>query len=165
MHKGQVFSVDMLFGIILLIFGIGILIGAAEINFYNYRETLEQKEILQKAIIGAQIFSNSEELDCYFSDMHLPYSINREKLVLMDIEGIKQKTNLTDYKIQISINEEVIFSDTDSTTDLIAIDLNILTCNNYADFNMLKACMTKNERCYAPDANISESKLKIEVAK
>lgn len=165
MHKGQIFSLDVLFAIVILIFGVGLLIGAAEINFYNYRQALEYKELVQKTITGAQVIANSEKWDCNFSNFHSAYSINKDKFQTTTIKEIKTKTNLTDYNIRISIGDEMIYSDLLSTTNLVVIDLNILACNNFANFSMLKKCMDLGEICNNEDQNIEKTILRVEAGK
>lgn len=167
MNKGQIFSIDMLFGIIVLIFGVGLLIGAAELNFYNSRQTLEHNELIQKAIIGAEVITNYKEWDCNLTNTHPAYSINKDKLRLKTISEIKQKANLTEYNIRITIDEEILFTDSQiqEASNLTAFDLNILTCNDSADFNSLRNCIIEGEICSSIDQNIKNSIFKIEVAK
>ena len=165
MSKGQLFSTDLLFGVVLLIFGLGILIGAAEMNMYNQKQELTQNELINKTILAAQIITNSNEWDCNFDTTHAAYSINKNKFYEPNftIENIKQKTNLVDYNIRIVIGEEVIYNEIQNQKNVIAYDLNILTCNNSTTFNMLKYCMNTGANCYNND--IKKEVLSLMVAK
>lgn len=166
MNKGQIFSIDLLFAVILLIFAIGILISAAEINSYNQKQELEHKEITQKTILGAQVITNSTEWDCNFDGAHAAYSLNIDKFLSNEnnIEKIKQKANLLDFNIRINFGELApVYDEIITTENTIVYELNILTCTNSTDFNMLKKCMTTNETCF--DNFIKKETFKLMVAK
>ena len=166
MNKGQIFSIDMLFAIILLIFSIGIIIGSAEINTYNQKQQINQNNLITKTIIGAEVITNSNEWKCDLNNTHLPYSINMNKFNTTNfpLEKIKEKANLTTYNIRISINNEIIYNENiEENKDLIVHELEILTCTNQTTFNELKECIDKNENC--PNELISKKIFKLEVAK
>lgn len=150
MNKGQLFSIDLLFGVILLLFGVGVLIGAAEMNMYNQKEQIIHNELVEKTILGAQVITNAQEWDCNFDNTHAAYSLNTDKFfdAANTIEKIKQKTNLVDYNIRITLGETIAYDDVMTPKNAIAYDLNILTCTNDTNFSMLKNCMTTNSDCY-----------------
>jgi len=168
MNKGQLFSIDLLFGVILLIFGTGLLLGAAEINTYNQKQQINHDEIMEKTILAAQVITNSSEWDCNFDGTHAAYSLNRDKFLSTfgnTLEKIKQKANLIDYNIRINLGEEIIYDNIITSKELIVFDLNVLTCTNTTDFNMLKKCMDmpNGPACYSN--NIRKEIFRLMVAK
>jgi len=166
-NKGQIFSIDLLFAVILLIFAIGLLLGAAEINNYNQKQQNMNAELIQKTIIGAQVITNSSEWDCNLDNTHAAYSLNLDKFKSTSgntIEKIKQKANLTDYNIKIVIGELTLYEENLlNLKNAISFDLNILTCTNSTNFNMLKNCMSTNYSCYSEI--IKKEKFTLVVAK
>lgn len=166
-NKGQIFSIDLLFGVILLLFGIGILIGAAEINNYNQKQQMNHEELVQKAILGAEIITNAKEWDCNFDGTHAAYSLNKNTFAIdagNTIEQIKEKANLRDYNLRIMINQNIIYDEIVNYKDAIVFDLNIVTCtNNTTDFEMLRNCMNSKTACF--DGNINKEIFSLMVAK
>lgn len=152
MNKGQIFSIDLLFGVILLLFGIGILISAAEINSYNQKQENTHNELVTKTILAAQVITNSTEWDCNFDGTHAAYSLNKDKFLAESgntIIKIKEKANLMDYNIRITLGElPPLYDELTDSKDAIVYKLDVLTCNNTTDFNMLKKCMSTDLSCY-----------------
>lgn len=169
MNKGQIFSTDLLFGLILVVFGIGVLIGSAEINTYNQQQQINHSSLVKKTITGAEIITNSIEWDCDFNQTHVAYSINTTKFnpKNFSLEEIKTKTNLVDYNIRIMIDEEVIYEDIESATyNMLGQELKIITCTNETKFNELKECIINGEEiCLNETTTINNKILKLEVAK
>lgn len=167
MSKGQIFSIDLLFGVILLLFGIGVLINAAEINSYNQKQENTYEELVTKTILAAQVITNSAEWDCNFDETHAAYSLNKDKFLAASgntIMNIKEKANLLDYNIRITLGEQPsLYDEIINSKDAIVYDLNILTCNNTTDFNRLRKCMNTNSNCY--DNFIKKEKFTLMVAK
>jgi hypothetical protein len=164
MNKGQLFSIDLLFGVIILIFGIGLLISAAEINTYNQKQENNYTELVNKTILATQVITNSIDWDCNFDKTHAAYSINKDKFLATPGNTIKEKANLIDYNIRITIGElPPIYDEIINSKDAIVYELEILTCNNTTDFNMLKNCMSTNSTCY--NESIKKEIFKLMVAK
>lgn len=167
MNKGQLFSIDLLFGVILLLFGIGILISAAEINSYNQKQENNYNELLTKTILASQVITNSTEWDCNFGETHAAYSLNKDKFSIAfgnTTTKIKEKANLLDYNIKITIGDTPpLYEELINSKDVVVYTLDILTCNNTTDFNMLKKCMSADSTCY--NSFIKKETFKLMVAK
>ncbi|MFA7133773.1 MAG: hypothetical protein WC122_02230 [archaeon] len=165
MNKGQIFSIDLLFAIVLIIFAIGVLIGSAEINNYNQKQQIIKNNLITKTIIGAEVLTNSSEWNCDLNNTHPAYSINTDLFNLNNftLNEIKTKANLIDYNIRISLNDEILYEDIEENKDAIIHELDILSCTNQTTFNELKECIDKNENC--PNELINKKIFKLEVAK
>ncbi len=167
MNRGQIFSIDLLFGVIILLLGIGILLGAVEINTYNQKQQIAQENINQKTILAAQVITNSTEWDCNFDQFHAAYSINRDKFgnetLGNTLAKLKEKTTLMDYNIKLILGTDIIYDEISNSNNIVVFDLNVLTCKNTTDFNMLKNCVITSSICY--DQNIKKETLRLMVAK
>jgi hypothetical protein len=163
MNKGQIFSIDMLFGMIVLILGVGVLLGAAEINFYNFSQQIRHDELVQKTITGAQVITNSKYFGCKFGEANTAYSINYDTIRSITLEQLKEKANLLDYNIRLTVSGEVLFDDIENSKNLVGVDLDILHCTNYATFNGLKECLTSNPTC--GNGDVKKTTFRLEVAK
>ena len=76
---------------------------------------------------------------------------------------LKEKTNLVDYNIRLLLGNDIIYNEISNSNNIVVFDLNVLTCKNTTDFNMLKNCVITSSICY--DGNIKKETLRLMVAK
>ncbi len=168
MHKGQIFSTDFLFGMILVILGVGLLLASFEINSYNTKENALRSIMKEKVETAALVLVNNIDFDCNYGGTEIAYSINTDKLNLetTNLIKLKEKLGLSDYNVNISLSTPFVAYVTEilPNDNIIGIDLNVLTCTNaikYADIN--KCISTSISSCQS--TAIQLKKLSIKVAK
>jgi hypothetical protein len=151
MNKGQVFSTDMLIGMVLILLGIGFLGSLMEFNLYNTKQQYNINEFNQKTETAVLTLVNSPWSACYVDGVFLPYSISPAKLKTIGSAGIKQRLGLSDYNVNITIGSgfgtEVIIGDAPNGAQVGAIDLNIIVCHKSAGFGDLNKCMRNGTSC------------------
>jgi len=168
MHKGQIFSTDFLFAMVLIILGIGLLLGSFELNSYNTKEIALRAEMKEKAETAAIVLTNNIDYDCNIGTTEIAYSINTDKLNIekTNTKKLKEKLGLQDYNINIYIDPPLTayVSEVLPNVNIIGIDLNVLVCTNAMTQTDLNRCIsTSLATCQAP--KIQLQKLTIKVAK
>jgi len=132
MNKGQIFSTDFLFAMIMIILGFGILAGIAETNQYNLKEKTLMENIKNKAQTAALTIANSSFADCNLNDTNLAYSINTKKISALTEKEIKQKLGLQDYNAQITLKgtpDRNILANVMNTNNIYITTVKVLVCN------------------------------------
>jgi hypothetical protein len=141
-QKGQVFSIDLLIAIFLLIFGAGMLMAAAEFRIYNLKQDYQKTQLLATAENAAEIISDSNWSGCTFGKHSLAYSINKDKITSpATVLAIKQRTGLKDYNISLSVGSTIVIDETTDANNAVVIKFSILTCNNTTTFSDINACL------------------------
>ena len=159
MNKGQIFSTDFLFAMVLIILGLGVLTSLMEFNQYNIKQKAEYNLIKEKTEAAIIALTNNPDYECDINGIILPYSIDTNKILGATPQEIKQKIGLNDYNIQLTftetLQEELINSKT-----IISIDLNILACDSSTTFSDLTECM-KNANCAKNNFQTKKLTLKV----
>lgn len=158
--KAQIFTVDVIISIILVILAMGVVSAVAEFNFYNSKQQLLYDSLKQKAETAAIVLANSDWSTCSIGNTNLAYSVNFYKINSVGHEmDIKKKLGLQDYNVQIKIGGWEILSDSMTSQNVVSVDLNVFYCNQLPPADSILNCLN-NARC-----SDNKQKLSITVGK
>lgn len=172
LNKGQIFSIDFLFAMILVIVSMALLMNAIQFKTYEAKDLVE-KQILAEKTNAAVIALTEGEFSCNF-DQNIPlaYSVDINKLLDANKLGadiIKQKLGLADYNIHLTVTRypaggTTIVNDTLGENTFFA-EMDILACEKSVDirFADLNKCLVEGISCKS--ANASKQKLTLGVSK
>ncbi|MFA6268787.1 MAG: hypothetical protein WCW13_03870 [archaeon] len=149
MSKGQIFSIDFILAMVLVIFGIGTMMAIAEFNMYNIKQKQEYSNLTEKTQSALIVIANSEWSSCKIGNTFFPYSINSDKLNLLiqNPVELKKRLALQDYNTQIISDGTRINYDTINSDNIVALELNILYCNNSTTATDVNNCMNSTTKC------------------
>ena len=142
MNKGQVFSMDFLLAMVLVIIFFGIIINAFETRTYTTKEKIIYDMLTQKSN-SAFIAMTTNQYACQTDTGNiLPFSLDERKLT--SAEELKEKIGLQDRNIFLKIGDNNKFDERtqiETNKKNVAIDRNILVCNGTIQFNELENCV------------------------
>jgi len=149
MHKGQIFSTDLLFAMVIIVLCLGTIVSAYEFNLYNQKQHTIQKDLKEKTETAIIILTNSVA-NCQINDfngrtMSLAYSINTNKLTTLaaNPKTLKEALAIQDLNLQIKLSTSgTILNEVINAQNIVGIDLSVMTCNSSATMSDLNACMT-----------------------
>jgi Na+-transporting NADH:ubiquinone oxidoreductase subunit NqrC len=152
MSKGQIFSTDFLFAMIIITLCLGVIASTYEFNLYNQKQHNSQKELKEKTetaiIILTNSISNCEIKDLNGHDISLAYSINLDKLeeLASEPELLKKSLAIQDTNIQIQLSKTgKILEEEINSKNIIALDLSVMTCRDSTTIIDLNECMNFGE--------------------
>jgi hypothetical protein len=149
MNRGQIFSMDLLASMIIIILGLGLLTSIGEINFYNTKQKQGFESLKQKTETALIILTNSTKFDCNIEGIELAYSIDENKINLLSEAEIKKELGLKDYNAQIYTQTRTIINDAMGFDNIASIDINIAYCKNTPIFEDINNCMRSEDgACY-----------------
>jgi hypothetical protein len=145
-NNGQIFSVDFLIAIILMIFFLGTIIGMTEVKNYEKKEELSIYTLENQSDAAVIVLTNSNLFACKTDTNNvLAYSIDMQKINTFagNSTELKEKLGLLDYNISIKVGNITVFSeDLSENRNVHVSQINVLKCNNGILFSDLNACMT-----------------------
>jgi hypothetical protein len=149
MHKGQIFSTDLLFGMVIIILGLGLMIGLIETSTYDSKHASNEKYFEEKTQLALMLLTSSKVGQCDLNGITLPNSINTDKInSSTDAISLKKSILLQDYNIQLKLSKEgEVIKETLPGTRTIAIDINVLVCNKNTTFLDLNNCLSSTTIC------------------
>ena len=163
MNKGQIFSIDFLFAMVLMIFFLGMLIGLGEMQNYEKKEQTIRAELETRTQAALITLTNSNDFTCK-TDLgtHLAYSIDLSKLIPKTNIDTKNNLGLKDYNLSILLDNIIQTGKDDAHfgKNIYAFDINILQCNGIVNFSDINNCM--NDTC---SGATKQAKLTIKVSK
>jgi len=168
MYKGQIFSTDLLFAMILMILCLGTIISAYEFNLYNQKQDTLQKELKERTETAIIALTNSVA-NCQIEDpsgkfISLAYSININKITTLALNPkiLKETLAIQDTNLQIKLSTSGnILAEGINTQNIVAIDINVITCNSSATMKDLNDCMTSPSPCNNPNIKMQTLSLKV----
>ncbi|MFA6064760.1 MAG: hypothetical protein WCW44_00635 [archaeon] len=162
MHKGQIFSTDLLFGMVIIIFGFGLMLTLAETSMYDSKHTINEKQLQQKTELALLLLTSSPIGQCDLNGTLLPYSVNKDKIFSMNSKTLKQALLLSDYNVQLTFSDgnKPIFEQT-NTSNIISIDVNALICTNKTTFKDLNSCLSSITPCNTSKIGMQTITLKV----
>ncbi len=111
-NKGQVFSVDFVVAVIIVIIFFGLVVNSFEIRSYNTREEISRTALSQKADAGFVALTNGAySCEVEVNSTHsipLAYSLDLNKIDGPAPSGIKNYLGLSDKKMSLKINESIL---------------------------------------------------------
>jgi len=152
MGKGQIFSTDLLFAMVLIILALGALAGIAEFNNYNTKQKTIFSSLKEKSETAAITLTNAPWSSCKINEIPLAYSINQislDSLISTPLE-IKKRLALQDNNVQIvmlGIPETYYVNDLMLAKNVVTIDLNVVVCTNLTTYTDINSCMNSPALC------------------
>jgi len=163
MNKGQIFSIDFLIAMILMIFFLGLLLSLGELQGYERKEARIRYEIASKTEAAIISLVNSPQYACEMdTNSYLAYSLDISKINTMSNDELKKSLGLLDYNLSLLLDNLILSGHDDPLNgkNIYAVDLDILYCNGNISFSDLNMCM--NGTC---GTVIEKHTLKVKVSK
>jgi len=163
MNRGQIFSIDFLIAMILMIFFLGLILSLGELQGYERKEERIRYELESKTESALISLVNSPDYACKLdTNSYLAYSFDYSKINLISQDDLKKSLGLIDYNLSLILNGhiDVNHNDAHNGTNVYAIDLNVLYCDSEVNFSDLNSCM--NGTC---SPTLSNQILKLKVSK
>lgn len=149
-NRGQIFSLDLIFATILLIFFIGVLINVVELKHYEKKENILINELQFESETSLNLLI-AGEFSCEYQGIKLSSTINPTKIIQATNEEIIDSLALYNKNFEILINNNPIKINGElSKKNLIVYELNILTCEEFEEelkINDLLLCLNNKEEC------------------
>jgi len=147
MNKGQIFSTDLLFGMVIIIFGFGLMLALTETSSFDAKHARIEKQLQEKTEVALLLLTSSPIGQCDLN-VKLPYSINTEKLTSLGSVALKKALLLEDNNVSISLSGgTTLINETPNTANIISIDLNVFVCDNSTKFSDLNTCLSSTIPC------------------
>ena len=137
----------------IIILGFGTIGAISEFNMYQNKEQTNYNELQEKAETAAITLANASWANCNFGTTEIAYSINSTKLNtnVTDSDELKERLGISDLDVQITLSgsapPNAFPTATVNSNNIVAIDLDVLWCDNTATFSDLNACMTSAASC------------------
>ncbi len=147
MNKGQIFSIDFLISIILLVLFLGLIINAIEIKTNQTKETFLQEKIITESKVAFDVLTNGKYA-CKLDNGNILGSSLNENLLNSDLkENVKEYLAISDKKVNLKVfDNPTILNDNLIGETIINIEREILVCENVINFADLNNCL-KGENC------------------
>ena len=147
-QRGQVFSIDLIIAMSLVILGIGLLFNAANLRAFEAKESFLTKEMQDRAQAAVIALVNGKATSCSFDSTPLAYSIDLQKtstLYNSASGALKKYMGLQGYNVQLSVTgSSPIMNETLDDKDVVALDINVMVCTSSspANYNNMKTIMS-----------------------
>ncbi len=165
MTKGQIFSLDFLIAVSILILGIGLLMNSVYLSTYEAKEKLEKRNLSEKAEAGLTALFSNANAGCDVNGHYAAHSINLSKLdnlTSTDAKDIalKKALGLGDMNVSLEVGGNQKINDGMNLRNIYAVEIDVMACENSSvTFTALRNCMN-GASCAGP---ITQKKLKIRV--
>ncbi len=167
MHKGQIFSTDLLFGMVILIFGFGLILALAETSMYDSKHTKNEQQLQEKTELALLLLTSSPIGQCDLNGTKIPYSINKDKFAIINAttqKALKKALLLEDNNVTLSFTgttRTILIDELLKNPNIISIDTNVLVCTNSTKFNDLNNCLSAVSPCNNTNISIQTVTLKV----
>jgi hypothetical protein len=150
--KGQIFSLDFIIAIVIVIVFFGTILNAYETRNIMFKQEIENQFIIEKSNNAFLLLTSNFPCETE-NGIILPYTINVEKMNdFLKSESeyeLKKKIGLKDNNIVLIIDKTKIINEVQSSKDtIIVIEKNILTCDNKIIFEEFEKCLKGNSCKY-----------------
>jgi len=140
MNKGQIFSIDFVIAMILMIFFLGLLLNLGELQSYERKERRITYELESKTEAALITLTNSPNYSCKLdTNSFLAYSFDRNKIKNINHNDLKNSIGLNDYNLSLLFNPtNPNHIDEHNGLNIYSIDINVLFCDgdiSYQDIN------------------------------
>jgi hypothetical protein len=163
MSKGQIFSLDFLIAMILMIFFLGLILSLGELGGYERKEQRLQHELELNAEAALLTLSNSHQYGCTLdTNTTLAYSINQKKVRDLTHVELKNSLGLNDYNLSVMLGGTIIGPHDEGHfgRNVYALEVDILSCIDDITYPMLEKCL--DGTC---DPGINKQTLTVKVSK
>lgn len=128
-NKGQIFSVDLIISLIIMIVFLGAIIGITESKAYAEKEKAIYNNLLNKTDAGFVSLTNSF-YSCDSNGLNLAFSIDKEKINGASETSLKQQMGLLDFNTYLEVDSTIIIDNSITGDFIVSMDKNILVCEN-----------------------------------
>ncbi|MBT4192514.1 MAG: hypothetical protein HOE11_04355 [Candidatus Diapherotrites archaeon] len=139
MEKGQIFSLDFILAVVLLILFLGTIINAANIQQYNSKAELLDEEFTSSIETAAITLLNGN-YSCEYANTKLASSIDLTLLTPASATALKSYLGLEDKLIFLEIDGTTILDETAGSEQIYVFDFEVLTCNAPLDLSQIILC-------------------------
>lgn len=164
MRKGQIFSVDFLIAITIVVLIISTFLIAVEKSNFDKKENFDSTKLGQK--LSASAFSLiTTNYSCETNEQKIMYSVDKAK-VITNQDTLKKEIGLLDYNVQIVLigeNTTEILNEELTGNNIYVIDFDVLVCENSNSLNFLDTIDCIDGKCYS--SKVTKQKLTIRVSK
>ena len=150
-NRGQIFSIDLILAVILIILFIGVTINIAEHKTYNEKEVLEKRELNNTAEAAAIALLNGK-YSCTSGGLALSNTINTTKIMGASNLDINNYLGLNDFNSQISLGGiPTAMNDLLTGANTVVYNFDVLTCSGNTDIDLkeLNKCIQGKPCTYA----------------
>jgi len=168
MAKGQIFSTDLLFGMVILIFGFGLMLALAETSMYDAKHTKNERQLQEKTELALLLLTSSPIGQCDLNGTKIPYSINKDKFTIINAttqKQLKKALLLEDNNVNLSFtgtaSTTTLISELVRNANIISIDANIVVCTNTTTFYDLNNCLSAVSPCTNPKISMQKVTLTV----
>ncbi len=146
--KGQIFSLDFLIAMTLLILILGVILNTTETKNIEVKEKLLKTQIEEKVNVAFQTLLNTPEFNCDINKLILTNTIDKNKL-LQNNQELKNILGLTRYNIEIKINDQNITSQINyQNNEILTIEQEIFFCEKSLDYATIDLNNCRIDNCY-----------------
>jgi hypothetical protein len=144
--KGQIFSLDFIIAIVIVIVFFGTILNAYETRNIMFKQEIENQFIIEKSNNAFLLLTSNFPCETK-NGVVLPHTINVEKMndFLGDesVYELKRKINLENNNVILRINGNKIVDEGQlNKKTIVVIEKDILTCSNTIDFEEFEKCLT-----------------------
>jgi len=143
MNKGQIFSIDFIIAMILMIFFLGSLLSLGELQNYERKERRIIYELESKTEAALITLTNSPSYSCKLdTNSFLAYSFDLNKIKNINHDDLKKSVGLNDYNLSLLLDHSFVLNHVDEHNGLniYSIDINILFCDGDISYQDINKC-------------------------
>lgn len=144
--KGQIFSLDFLMSMILVILIIGMIIQTSELNNYNTKEYIEKKNMEDSLNSSLMILLANTQYNCELNGTTLKNTIDKRKL--LQKTNIKEEIGLLNYDLELIVNNKNYTPQLIDKKNIFAIETEIMTCEKSTDYINMDLTNCLNNDCF-----------------
>jgi hypothetical protein len=146
--KGQIFSLDFLIAMTLLILILGVILNTTETKNIEVKEKILKTQIEEKVNVAFQTLLNTPEFNCDINKLILTNTIDKNKL-LQNNQELKNMLGLTRYNIEIKINDQNITSQINyQNNEILTIEQEIFFCEKSLNYTTMDLNNCRIDNCY-----------------
>ena len=159
MNKGQIFSIDFILAIVLVILFMGTIITFSETQLYSEKENILTTKLMKQTDAGLVVLLNGKYSCKLESGINLANSLNISLIATANKDPLKKYLGLNDNNVSLKIDGTPLNLDEVSTKNtIIILDQNILVCTSQVLISDLNNCL-RGSNC-----TLTENKISIEVS-
>ena len=143
MNKGQLFSIDFVIAMILMIFFLGSLLSLGELQSYERKERRITYELESKTETALITLTNSPNYSCKLdTNSFLAYSFDLNKIKNITHDDLKKSIGLKDYNLSLLLNNSLVQNHVDDHAGLniYSIDVEVLFCDGNISYQDINNC-------------------------
>ena len=159
MNKGQIFSIDFILAIVLVILFMGTIITFSETQLYSEKENILTTKLMKQTDAGLVALLNGKYSCKLESGINLANSLDKSQISSENNDSLKKYLGLNDNNVSLKLDGTALnLDETHTKTTRIILDQNILVCTGQVLISDLNNCL-RGSNC-----TLTENKISIEVS-